>query len=350
MDIMSKEERSRRMSLIRSKWTGQERLLHNRLKVCKVRHEMHPRITGNPDVLVHGKNLAIFLHGCFWHKCPKCYREPKSNRDYWIPKIQGNVERDKKNRKLLESKGYEVLEVWQDCGKDTKMSEPRTKERIKELKQFIKKAKLKKQGCLKNELEWFKQNTGKIVISRELAQIPGREGFPISHNVRRVVELRDEQGYDIVNHKSNEKLGLDLKVDEWILLTKDPDPKKIRSRGVNKRIMFDVFTRDNSQCQFCGRTKDDDDPFKSGHKIKLHVGHIIAHKRKEGSDFVKVEKIKDMKADKKLTPKDIITMCNVCNEGAKNKDLKILNPVEKVLALNEETQKSIFNALKKKFS
>ncbi len=239
---------------------------------------------------------------------------------------------------------------WQDCGKDTKMSEPRTKERIKELKQFIKKAKLKKQGCLKNELEWFKQNTGKIVISRELAQIPGREGFPISHNVRRVFELRDEQGYDIVNHKSNEKLGLDLKVDEWILLTKDPDPKKIRSRGVNKRIMFDVFTRDNSQCQFCGRTKDDDDPFKSGHKIKLHVGHIIAHKRKEGSDFVKVEKIKDMKADKKLTPKDFITMCNVCNEGAKNKDLKILNPVEKVLALNEETQKSIFNALKKKFS
>ena len=55
--------------------------LHNYLKGHKVSHEMHPKIIGNPDVLIKNKNLAIFLHGCFWHKCPKRYKEPKSRKN-----------------------------------------------------------------------------------------------------------------------------------------------------------------------------------------------------------------------------------------------------------------------------
>jgi 5-methylcytosine-specific restriction endonuclease McrA len=230
------------------------------------------------------------------------------------------------------------------------MSKARTKEREIEFNKFLEKAKLKEQGFLKNALEWFQHNVGEIITSRELAQIPGKEGYPISHNLRRIFELRDEQGYEIINHKDNESRGVKLKVDEWILLKKEPNPKNIRSRGVNKRIAYEVFTRDDNTCQFCGRTPKDDDPFKPGHKIKLHVGHIVAHKRKNDQDFIQIEKIEDMKETHKLTKDSFITMCNVCNEGAKNTDLEILSPVDKVMKLDEKTQKEIYTKLKKKFS
>lgn len=111
--------------------------------------------------------------------------------------------------------------------------------------------------------------------------------------------------------------------------------------------MFEVFTRDECQCQFCGLTPKDDDPFKPGHRIKLHVGHIIAHKKENGKDFVKVENIQDMDEIHTLTKDDFITMCNVCNEGAKNKNLQILTPIEKVLKLDKKAKKKIFEALRK---
>ncbi|MBU3907491.1 MAG: hypothetical protein KKA64_04560 [Nanoarchaeota archaeon] len=230
------------------------------------------------------------------------------------------------------------------------MSEPRTKEREKELKKFIDSAKNKGQGFLKNALEWFKLNVGTKVISEELAQIPGKKGKSISHNIRRIFELRDEQGYELINHNDNVSSGKKLKVDEWILVKKEPNPKNIRSRGVNKRIMYEVFTRDDNMCQFCGRKPGDDDPFKPGHKIKLHVGHIIAHKRTYDKEVVRVERIDDMNSKAILTKEDFITMCNVCNEGAKNKDLEIMTPVAKVMKLRETDQKEIYSILKKKFS
>lgn len=201
-----------------------------------------------------------------------------------------------------------------------------------------------------NALDLFKLKLGESVTSEELAQIGGVRGKPISHNIRRVFELRDEQGYNIVNHKDNENTGLNLKVNEWVLLDSSPDPKKIRPRGVNKRIMFEVFTRDGFRCQFCGLTPKDDDPFKSGHKIKLHVGHIIAHKRQNRKDVVKVEAIKNIEENHELTKDDFITMCNVCNEGAKNKDLQIATLADEVINSEYAIQKEIFELLKKKFN
>jgi hypothetical protein len=198
--------------------------------------------------------------------------------------------------------------------------------------------------------KWFKKNLGKKVTSKELAQIPGKSGNPISHNIRRVFELRDEQGYNIVNHKDNASSGRKLKIDEWVLLSPDPNPKKIRSRGVNKRIMFEVFSRDNKTCKFCGRGLDDDDPFNPGHKIKLHVGHIVAHKRKKDGEYLKVEPIQEISSSSLLTKEDFISMCNVCNEGAKNNDLKIMSFEEQVLNSDKNTKKSIYDKLKKEFN
>lgn len=196
----------------------------------------------------------------------------------------------------------------------------------------------KQKSYTQKALELFQKRLGKIVTSEELAQITGTRGNPISHNIRRIFELRDEQGYNIVNHKDNDTTGLNLRVNEWVLLNMEPDPKKIRSRGVNKKIMFEVFTRDHFTCQTCGRTPQDDDPFKLGHKIKLHVGHILAHKRK-----------KDDPVNSILTKDDFVTMCNVCNEGAKNNDLKKVTLLDRVKSADDLTKKEIFDFLKSKF-
>ncbi len=112
-DIMTKEERSKRMSLIRGKWTKQERWLHNHLKGNKIKHRMHPKIKGSPDLVIPEVNLTIFLHGCFWHGCHRCYREPLSNKDFWREKITRNRKKDKKNTKLLRENGWLVLTIWE---------------------------------------------------------------------------------------------------------------------------------------------------------------------------------------------------------------------------------------------
>ena len=101
------------MSSIRSKWTSQERLIHNYLKGNKIKHRMHPLIEGKPDILIIKSNKAIFLNGCFWHRCQKCFKEPKSNKKYWIPKIEKNVKRDATSKSLLKSMGYKVLVIWE---------------------------------------------------------------------------------------------------------------------------------------------------------------------------------------------------------------------------------------------
>lgn len=99
------------MSMIKSKNTKPEVLIHRELLLRKISHEMHPKIHGSPDIVI-GK-CAIFVDGCFWHRCPKCFRMPETNREYWERKIQLNTERDIKNIKLLESAGYKVLSIWE---------------------------------------------------------------------------------------------------------------------------------------------------------------------------------------------------------------------------------------------
>jgi len=113
VDNLTKEQRSKCMSRIRSKWTVQEVKIHNYLKGNKIKHKMHPRLIGKPDILLTNTNVVVFLHGCFWHKCPKCYKEPKSQKDYWLLKIDNNMKRDKKYARMLKFEGYKVIKVWE---------------------------------------------------------------------------------------------------------------------------------------------------------------------------------------------------------------------------------------------
>ena len=112
-DNLTREQRSKCMSRIRSKWTLSERKIHNHLKGRKIKHTMHPEIKGSPDILLKDSNTVVFIDGCFWHRCPKCFQDPKSNMEYWAPKIERNVKRDKENRKHLKRMGYKVVRIWE---------------------------------------------------------------------------------------------------------------------------------------------------------------------------------------------------------------------------------------------
>ena len=112
-DDMTFEERSRTMSRIRSRWTKQEKLMHEALNIAGIAHKMHPKILGSPDLTIPNQSIAVFLNGCFWHKCPLCYKPPKSNKEYWLPKLDRNVQRDLASQERLKSSGWEVLIIWE---------------------------------------------------------------------------------------------------------------------------------------------------------------------------------------------------------------------------------------------
>ena len=112
-DVLTKEQRSYNMSRIRGKWTRQEIIIHNKLKGRKIKHKMHPKISGKPDIMLKDAKVLVFLDGCFWHKCPRCFNEPENNREFWISKIEDNVRNDKIITRNLKKDGWKVLRIWE---------------------------------------------------------------------------------------------------------------------------------------------------------------------------------------------------------------------------------------------
>lgn len=99
--------------MIRGKWTKQEKWFHGHLKGRKIKHKMHPKIDGSPDIIIFQKKIALFLHGCFWHGCKECYKEPRSNVKFWRDKVGNNMKRDKKNIRKLRKNGWVVRTIWE---------------------------------------------------------------------------------------------------------------------------------------------------------------------------------------------------------------------------------------------
>jgi len=112
-DVLTKKQRSFNMSRIRGKWTKQEKIIHNKLKGKKIRHKMHPQILGKPDIILKDSKVLVFLDGCFWHKCPECFREPENNKKFWKEKIDNNVQNDKYITSKLVNEGWRVLRIWE---------------------------------------------------------------------------------------------------------------------------------------------------------------------------------------------------------------------------------------------
>ena len=69
---------------------------------------------GRPDIAYPGPKVAVFVHGCFWHRCPRCNPpNPKAHTEFWTRKFALNVERDARKRAQLEPAGWLVLEIWE---------------------------------------------------------------------------------------------------------------------------------------------------------------------------------------------------------------------------------------------
>jgi DNA mismatch endonuclease (patch repair protein) len=115
-DTVTKEQRSRNMSLIRSKETKPEVFVRSVLHQLGFRFRKNVKnLPGKPDIVLPKYKTVIFVHGCFWHQHEGCRRAtiPKSNIDYWKPKLIGNVARDASHRASLEALGWNVAVIWE---------------------------------------------------------------------------------------------------------------------------------------------------------------------------------------------------------------------------------------------
>lgn len=114
MDTVSAQVRSRMMSRIRSRDTKPEISVRSALWRAGFRYRVHDRtLPGTPDISNKAKKLAIFVDGCFWHGCPKCYTKPDSNADFWSAKLAANRTRREKVRADLGEMGFTVVEIWE---------------------------------------------------------------------------------------------------------------------------------------------------------------------------------------------------------------------------------------------
>ena len=69
---------------------------------------------GKPDICYPGRRVAIFVNGCFWHRCPRCNLPmPKHNSEFWAEKFERNVERDRRDREELAAQGWTVVDIWE---------------------------------------------------------------------------------------------------------------------------------------------------------------------------------------------------------------------------------------------
>ena len=73
----------------------------------------HLPLPGKPDFAFPKKKVAVFVDGCFWHGCPKCYTRPKTNRKFWDKKRTDNMARDKRVTRQLRGRGWKVIRIWQ---------------------------------------------------------------------------------------------------------------------------------------------------------------------------------------------------------------------------------------------
>ncbi|MBI4807510.1 MAG: DNA mismatch endonuclease Vsr [Nitrosomonadales bacterium] len=114
-DIWSKQKRSEVMSLIRSRGNKA-----TELRLIEIYREhgitgwrRNQPLLGKPDFTFRREKVVVFVDGCFWHGCPRCYKRPKSNRKFWDTKIANNRKRDRLVNRELRGSGWRVVRIWQ---------------------------------------------------------------------------------------------------------------------------------------------------------------------------------------------------------------------------------------------
>lgn len=117
MDKLTPDRRSKNMRQIRGKNTAPELAVRQLVRgIGFPGYRIHRKdLPGKPDLAWVGRKVAVFVHGCFWHghDCAEGTRKPKTNREYWIPKIARNQQRDAENIATLRGAGWNVVVVWE---------------------------------------------------------------------------------------------------------------------------------------------------------------------------------------------------------------------------------------------
>ena len=115
-DRLTKERRSWNMSRIRGKDTSAEKRVRSKLHRMGFRFRIHRKdLPGNPDIVFVSRRIAVFVHGCFWHRhrgCKNC-TTPTNRREFWIEKLEGNFARDKRTHRKLRTLGWKTFVIWE---------------------------------------------------------------------------------------------------------------------------------------------------------------------------------------------------------------------------------------------
>lgn len=166
--------------------------------------------------------------------------------------------------------------------------------------------------------EYFNQNVGKILDSDTLREIAGTSEW-----ARRVRELRNEEGLNIVTHNDRS----DLKPGQYLLVNLKPLPAF--ERGISKETRAFVLDRNGFTCQMCGAAAGEPHPYDNNRKTRLHIGHII-DKSMGGTD----------------DPHNLRAICSVCNEGASNLTLNRPDTIKLIAQVRRAPAKDQLDVLK----
>jgi DNA mismatch endonuclease (patch repair protein) len=115
-DIFTPAKRSAIMARVKDRDTRPEWIVRRILWRLGARYRLHRRdLPGAPDIVLAGRKLVVFVHGCFWHGhgCARGARVPKANRDYWLGKVGRNRARDVETRARLQAAGWRVEVIWE---------------------------------------------------------------------------------------------------------------------------------------------------------------------------------------------------------------------------------------------
>jgi biotin operon repressor len=145
-------------------------------------------------------------------------------------------------------------------------------------------------GSRRKLREYFLKNIGRVLSSDELGKAAGTSEW-----ARRVRELRNEEGYQILTHNDRRE----LRPGQYLLL--DSTPLPALERSISKELRAYILDRNGFTCQMCGAVAGEPHPFDPTRKTRLHIGHI-KDKSLGGTD----------------EPSNLRALCSVCNEGARN--------------------------------
>lgn len=182
----------------------------------------------------------------------------------------------------------------------------------------------RKQGSRAKLREHFLANVGRVMDSDELRGVAGANEYG-----RRIRELRNEEGFQILTHNDREN----LKPGEYLLLSAKPLPAF--GRGVSKEDRALVLDRNGFTCQMCGAVAGEPDPYDPNRKTRLHIGHVV-DKSAHGSDDIS----------------NLRALCSACNEGARNLTLdrpSLLKLLIQIRRATKADQLAVLDWLKGKF-